>query len=48
MVLQCLTKKFFKDNDIVKVICPDGLQVIGDFAFALCKKLEEAVLPESL
>ena len=36
------------DNNIINVICPDSLLVVGDFAFALCNKLEEVVLPESL
>ena len=39
---------FYQDNDIVKVICPGSLKVVGNFAFALCEKLEEVVLPESL
>lgn len=36
------------ENNIKKVIIPEGVEVIGSYAFASCTALEEVVLPSTL
>jgi hypothetical protein len=39
---------FYSVSALRKVTLPEGLEVIGDFAFAFCAQLETVVLPASL
>jgi len=38
----------FRHNDVSKIVIPEGVTQIGNFAFAYCSKLVEIILPESL
>jgi len=46
--LRTVGKNVFKNSGLTSIVIPEGVTLIGDYAFSYCKALTSVVLPKSL